>query len=427
MKGNIHFIVALLMVVIFSSCKKDEENPNGFAEGQVTEFSTNVGLENVLITVVNSNENLPIQTTTTNAEGNFSLELLPGSYYLRLSKQGYQSIPPKQIAPVPFNIVQGSTQPLNYEMSPALNAVTGWITGSVKEGSNPISGALVVATSGDLAVSAISDNEGNYVINNVPTGSFEVKAWLSGYNSDTQPASVAVDQATEGVNLTLTSGASGVFKGQIKNLATDNKDVDIALVHPITGETIPGLVTFSAGQTFQINNVPSGIYIARATYENDNRVMDPDRIAKFGEPIVEINSNTVELSFDITNSVTINSPTNSATEIVPMEITSITPTFKWTPYSSTSDYVIEVSDVNGNVIWGGFSVVDGLPSKNVSIPSSQTEVVYNFDGSANPAELTPGKVYRWKVYASKNDVNSTTGWTLISASEDQLGIIKIIE
>jgi hypothetical protein len=53
-------------------------------------------------------------------------------------------------------------------------------------------------------------------------------------------------------------------------------------------------------------------------------------------------------------------------------------------------------------------------------------VQYNFDGTASIAELVPGRIYKWKIYASKNDVNSATGWTLISASEDQLGLIKVV-
>jgi hypothetical protein len=45
------------------------------------------------------------------------------------------------------------------------------------------------------------------------------------------------------------------------------------------------------------------------------------------------------------------------------------------------------------------------------------------DGKA-PIALQPGQVYRWRIYASKNDIKELTGWKLISVSEDQRGLVK---
>ena len=110
---------------------------------------------------------------------------------------------------------------------------------------------------------------------------------------------------------------------------------------------------------------------------------------------------------------------------VPFEINGTTPTFSWNAYSSTSDYVIEVTDATtGQVIWGGFDESGALLEKNIVIPSNQTSIQYNTDGNAL-ASLESGKIYRWRVFASKNDNNSDTGWTLISASEEQMGLIRI--
>jgi hypothetical protein len=74
------------------------------------------------------------------------------------------------------------------------------------------------------------------------------------------------------------------------------------------------------------------------------------------------------------------------------------------------------------VIWGGFN--DDYTEKKVSVSKSQTSVTYNFDGSATGG-LEAGKIYRWRVYASKDSTQEPTGWKLISVSEDQMGIIKI--
>ncbi len=86
-----------------------------------------------------------------------------------------------------------------------------------------------------------------------------------------------------------------------------------------------------------------------------------------------------------------------------------------------------MSDINGTVVWGGFSNLGGLLVKRIEIPSSQLMVDYNFDSTATVSSLEPGRVYRWRIFASKTDQQSDTGWTLISASEDQRGLIKIVE
>ena len=84
---------------------------------------------------------------------------------------------------------------------------------------------------------------------------------------------------------------------------------------------------------------------------------------------------------------------------------------------------IEVSDSKGVVIWGGFST--DWTIKNITIPSSQTSIVYNSDGLAT-VSLEAGKVYRWRIYASK-DAGGGATWNLISSSEDQMGLIKVIQ
>lgn len=427
-RANLIIFGLIATMITISSCNKDDEaNPNGFVDGTIVEANTLVGLEGVLVTVFDSNTNQPVISVQSGVEGKFNIEILPGSYYVRLNKQNYQDVPPVNISPVPFNVVQGSTELVSNEMSPLNNVSYGWITGKVQEGSTGTPGTLVIAESAGDAFSAYSDQDGNFSIFNVKPGNYQVKGWISGFNSDQASAEVVTSLATEGVTLSLSSDASGIFMGQIKNLATENKDVDIALVHTITKQVIPGLTTFSNSQNFDINNIPNGTFIARATFENDQRVMDPDRIAKFGEPVITINNNTEEISFDITNSVSLNSPTNSNDKVIPVEISTTTPSFDWQAYSSSSDYVIEVSDVNGNIIWGGFSQSNGLPVKNVTIPSGQLSAEFNFDGSATIAQLVDGQIYRWRIYASKDDQNSSTGWVLISASEDQKGIFRIME
>jgi hypothetical protein len=153
-------------------------------------------------------------------------------------------------------------------------------------------------------------------------------------------------------------------------------------------------------------------------------VVDPDRIIKFGEPLVAVSGGITELDFDVTGAVKLIGPSNGMSNLQPIEVSSAAPMFEWTPYPSTSDYVIEVSNSDGEIIWGGFNTDNDQPAKRITISSDQTSIVYNSDNGALES-LEAGKIYRWRVYASKDDVQETSGWKLISVSEDQQGLILV--
>jgi len=433
-KSSIAFLFILIVTTVFFSCKKnkDTEVTTGQLKGIVKDAATSSPLENVSVIIFNADNNSPIgQTLKTNSSGEFSADLSPGNYFLKLSRQGYYSVPPPTLDAVPFGISLGQLTQSDAAMFPFSTSNAGWIVGKVTSSGSPVQGALVVATDGQnkIAFSTSSDQNGDYSIFNIPAGSFNVQAYLASYNSSSAVAAVTTGVGTTGINIDLQKNGNATLSGSIRNLAIDNKDVDITLVHPITKETIPGLTTSTSNLVYSLANIPNGIFIARASYKNDMRVMDPDRIAKFGEPVVTVSGGSCSpstLTFDVTGPVTLNAPTNSLSTTVPVAA-STKPTFQWTPYPSTTDYVIEVMDAStGQVVWGGFDKSGPLPVKKIIIPSSQTSIVYNANATATIADLVPGKIYRWRIYASKNDVTSSTGWTLISSSEDQVGLIKIV-
>ncbi|MEJ2003427.1 MAG: carboxypeptidase-like regulatory domain-containing protein [Cyclobacteriaceae bacterium] len=423
-----HFLFLIVIAAITACGSEDEGTPTiGQLTGVVSDAMSSFELENANVIVFNADDNSPVASKATAVDGQFSFDLPPGNYFVKVARQGYISVPAPGLTAVPFTVTAGETTQNDVAMLLSDETDTGWITGKVLSASSGVSGVLVVAESGNTAYSAISDEEGNFTIFNVPSGDFLINGWKSGYNSEGSNVFVSVGQESTDVNVTLTEGASGSLSGQVRNIASENKDVDVALVHPVTRETIPGLVGETLNQNYVISNIPNGVYIARATFSNDSRVMDPDRIFKFGEPYVEMAGSGITLDFDITNSVQLATPDNEPVSTLPVEVTSATPVFEWTPYSSTSDYVIEVTDaMTGTVIWGGFDTSGDLPVKKVTIPGNQLTAEFNFDGSASINALEAGKIYRWRIYASKNDQNSPTGWTLISASEDQHGLIRLM-
>lgn len=426
-KLQIKLPVLLLIFLVFgTSCKKEEEKPTkGKIEGYVRDLNTNTAISEVRVIVFNANTNSPTgESIMTDSEGFYQIELEPETYYLKLYKLGYEDIPARGISPLPISVEVGATNYNDFDMVPSSITDGSIISGVVNPGETPEGGVLVVAENGDHAFSTVSDAKGNYYIYNVPAGNYEVKGWKAGFNSTVQ--SITVQQSSEiaDVNLELTGDATATVSGTITFLATGNSEVDVSLVHPITKETIPGLSTKTVGASYTLPNVPDGTYIGRASFENDSIVMDPDWIVKNGgEPEAVVAGANLTLDFSVTGAVNLLSPTNPSESVQPVEVRLDTLRFTWEQYPSSSDYVIEVINSSGIVIWGGFS--SDWSQKNIAIPSSQTSVEYNFDASASD-DLEIGKTYRWRIYASKDD-NSVSGWRLISASEEQMGLIKIIE
>lgn len=424
-------ILALGLSTILFSCKDDDDKgpTEGVVTGTVLALDDASSIEGVSVSTFFADNNEPVGVTaTTDADGVYSLKLLPGTYYLRLAKLGYQEVPPVGVTAIPFTIVEGETIQLDYDLIASTVSDGGGLSGTVSTESEMISGALLIATDANgHSYSAVSDANGNYTILNIPAGSYTVQAWLSGYNGQSAEGLVEANSITGDIDIQLTSGASATLEGSVKYLATGNKAVDVSLIHPSTQQVIPGLTVSTEG-TFTMTEIPDGEYLARASYNNDTLVVDPDFIVKFGDPIVTVSGGSVTvtqgdatsgvLDFAVTNSVLLDNPSNTATEIVPVEVSAAGLTLTWKPYSSTSDYVVELLDINGNTIWGGFDNSGDTPVKIVTT----TNTSIDYDGPA----LLNGRTYRWKVYASKDD-KSTGGWSLISMSEDQMGLIKIIE
>lgn len=425
MKNLIKLSAILLIFTSMAwSCKKDDNSNNGTAKGIVLEKGTTTGIAGAKITVYDAATNAPTSyTLTTGTDGSYSILLPPGTYYLRIEKQGYIPIPTNNTTPITFTVTAGGTSSNNFELTKSTVTNAGFISGTVKSASAGIAGALVVASNTTNGYSGISDANGNYVIYNVPAGSYSVSAYKASYNGNAVSASVVVNAETKSINIDLTSNATANVTGQVAFLATNNKEVDVTLVNPFTREAVPGLAVKTVNYIYDIKNVPIGKYIMRATYNNDSLVVDPDWIVKFGEPVINVTAatGTFTQNVSVTGAVALTSPTNPITSVTPVEVSASGLTLVWKPYPSTNDYVVEISDMSGNVIWGGFNKSGSPILKNITFPSSITSCVV-----PSTVNLKVGQIYRWKVYASKNDVKSLPeGWKLISSSEDQQGLIKI--
>jgi uncharacterized repeat protein (TIGR02543 family) len=157
-------------------------------------------------------------------------------------------------------IPQGSTDNRSYVAHWTAVSITGTITGTVTEGTNPVSGADVSLTVSGSVYSATTAANGSYSILNVPAGTgYTVTASKSGYTSgSTTNVSVTANATTSGVNITLTAIPPAETTGTISGTVTDG-------INPVSGAdvslTVSGSVysaTTAANGSYSILNVPAG-------------------------------------------------------------------------------------------------------------------------------------------------------------------------
>jgi hypothetical protein len=427
MKRNI--IAGLILVVIsvyFTGCG-DDDNPveNSYAVVNVlvksaVDSSVIQGANVILYNASNGNS-LKRATSANNGIAAFG-EVDPGTFYVRITAQNFNELPPVHLTPVPFSVSAGGTAAITYYLSPQSGQL-GMISGYV----NPrTEGILIKASEGNsLSHSTYTGPDGFYILFNLPYGAYELNAFKSGYRSDSlyqRTISQTQPSAVQDINLIQVQGAG--LSGSVTFLAVNNGIVDISLLDLQTKSAVNGLSTkINENKLYSLSGIPKGDYFAWASLQNDGYVMDPDWIFK-NPGGLEINftsdSGSKSLNFSVTGAISIVSPTNLSDNIIPAETDTTSPLFSWTAYPQTKEYIIEVRDLNGNLIWGGYNA-DGT-IRHTAIPKETTSIRFNFDGSAS-APLSKGETYQWKIY-SDNDANPGIQ-TLLSSSEDLMGLFRI--
>lgn len=404
-------------------------NYPGILDVTVRDAADGTPISDATIVVVNANTKANVAWLLSDANGHALATLNRGSYYARISAQGYLPSPPKGQEAIAFQILNNLTTSKTYQLSLDPDAVnSGQLHGTISSSAGfGLNGVLVVAkdTAQGITLSTTSANDGGYRLYNVPPGDYAVEGLIAGYRQVTDPGSVNVPPSTtiSGVDRVLEMAANADLSGKISFLAVVNGIVDITLLQPETLDPIPGLNTYNnyGNNTYLLKSVPPGDYLAWASYRNDGYVMDPDSIRKFDLPTVSFTSGggNQQRDFNVTGAIQIIAPTNPPGLIIPQTIRSSTPQFQWQPYPSAKEYIIEVRDSVGQVIWGGFDSAGNI--LHSPIPQGSSSVNFNFDGSAT-SPLIAGETYRWKIFADNDTAPNIQG--LISSSEQQMGLFR---
>ncbi len=419
-------VCCLISLIGFVSCTEDnpvEPVPQTNVEIIVRSANDSSSIANANVVLYNANSGESVSRVFSGSNGTAKFEdLSPGNYYVRISAQGFNEVPQGSVSPVPFSVSSGQTFSQKYYMN-VLQGTFGKIEGTV----NPnLAGFLIVAKSSGMNTEYHTNSgpDGYFVLFNVPYESYEVDAIKSAYQSANQPQVTLTSgssSATVQINVNQITGST--LTGKVTFLAVENGIVDISLLDKISHTVVNGLTAMiDSSRNYVINNIPAGEYIAWASYENDGYVMDPDWIFKNpGALNVSFSTDTSKVrDFSVTGVITIISPTNPPGEITPALADSLFPTFHWNAYPQTKEYIVEVRDINGNLIWGGFTESGEI--RHSQIPKEWNSVEFNFDGSAS-SQLQPGNIYQWRLYAD-DDAKSGVQ-TLLSSSEDLMGLFFI--
>ncbi len=410
----------------FIGCSEDtpvEPPPSTSIDIIVRSSNDSSSIANANVVLYNANNGEAVSRGFTIAGGHSAFENVnSGNYFVRISAQGFNESPPGSISPVPFSVSTGQTHTRIYYLD-ILQGTFGKIDGKV----NPnLPGFLIVA---NLITSTsehhtYSGPDGYFVLFNVPYGTYQVNALKSGYQSTNQPQ-VTLSSTSSSVNIQVTVNqvTGSILTGNVTFLAVENGIVNISLLDEESLSVVNGLTTMiDMDKNYSVNKIPSGNYIAWASYDNDNYVMDPDWIFKNpGALRISFSLDTTKiLDFSVTGAITIISPTNPPDSIIPDLADSVVPTFNWNVYPAAKEYIIEVRDISGNLIWGGFTETGEI--RHSQIPKEWSSVEFNFDGSAS-SELQSGNIYQWRLYADDDATSNVQ--TLLSSSENLMGLFFI--
>ena len=417
------FIPFIFGIFLTISCTKEnsvESPPPTILQIMVKSAQDSSVINGANVVLYNANSGESVSRTFTGTDGIAEFEnISSGNFYVRISAQGFNEVPQGSVSPIPFTVTSNKTFTQTYYTG-VLPGTFGKIDGKI----NPnLSGFLVVATSNSSKTDykTYSGPDGYFVLFNIPYDSYQVDAFKSAYQSSNQPqVTLSTGSPSTNVQINVNEITGSVLKGMVTFLAVENGIVDISLLDKNSLSVVNGLTTkIDTSRNYIINSIPAGKYIAWASYENDGYVMDPDWIFKNPDAlnINILTDTTLKLDFSVTGAIRIISPTNPADSLMPALADSIAPTFYWDAYPQTKEYIIEVRDINGNLIWGGFTESGEI--RHAQITKDLNHITFNFDGSTL-SQLKSGDVYQWRIYS---DDDATPGvQTLLSSSEDLMGL-----
>ena len=269
-----------------------------------------------------------VVTTTTDANGNYSVALPVGTFTASANKlpvfgQSGPTLPLSPANPAVSNTgvitISSGTQVagLNFRLSSAPGSITGFVT-DTSNPAVPLAGVKVTATNGTFSQSAtnLTDVNGAYTINNLPQGTYTLTATKATFTQVGTPPQVPVTagtvtsppttptiqlKAAQTVTLQGTVFANGVPQpGATVSITNLDGTVPTFTVTTGTPGTVGGTVTTDANGNYAVT-ILQGLYNLTASASGFNLATP----SPSGNPVtVSANPTTVNFTLSVTPPVT---------------------------------------------------------------------------------------------------------------------------
>lgn len=247
----------------------------GILSGTVT--SGGVGLAGATVKVFDVNDN-PVEHANTGGTGQFTISNLPvGSYKVTAIKAGYL-LPLTTSISIQQNKTTTVTIDLVADPDINLNIVYGIITSSVTE--TPLQNAVVSLYSNTLPeptliISALTNDNGQYIFGLIPTGDYYVTASKLGYYTEQTALINLTTSEIVPSDISLTADAAsntGTISGFIKELSNGQPIVDAGVaLYSVTGgvETVVDTTRTNVAGRYLFTNVNPGTYLVKSTKQEE--------------------------------------------------------------------------------------------------------------------------------------------------------------
>jgi hypothetical protein len=199
--------------------------------GVVTVYGSNEPIEHALVCAINSNHPFHWRWAITNEAGEYEIELLSGEYMVQAWAWGYLAVATTEPIVVEDEVVTG----IDFELLPLdFGSISGTVYNADGE---PIAGALVDAgmVNGHFHKRVRTDENGNYMFDQVLPGSYLMRAFAYGYNPQALEEPVMVENGANvtGVDFHLDPFEwpyNGIISGYVTDEDTEEPIADAVLI-----------------------------------------------------------------------------------------------------------------------------------------------------------------------------------------------------
>jgi uncharacterized surface anchored protein len=231
-----------------------------------------------------------IASELTDNNGNYSIVgLAPGSYIATAKASNFG------ISALGAIVNSNDISVVNFVLSPSAGTISGRVTDAATK--KPISGASIQVFSDFILIStALTDPNGNYQINDIAPGSYNVIASNNNYQSQIIGA-IVNQNATTIVDFALKTNP-GTISGTVID-ATNSKPIAGATILLFTGRTYRGNSITDNNGNYIISNLAPGDYIVVASAKNFQTISQGATVEAGMTTIVNFSGMTTIVNFSL--------------------------------------------------------------------------------------------------------------------------------